>query len=132
VQGLALLCSGYPNLPAEDGINAIRRILPRCWFELGTTDEGVKALRQYRRDWDDVRKVFLMRAVHDWTSHPTDAFRYMAVGLNDMISSNRQRNLPKRDLAWIVGILLSLSLPGIMPKWDSHREPSFSTATTTA
>jgi phage terminase large subunit len=97
-----LVCSVVPKLPVEDGINAIRRVLPRCWFELGTTDEGVKALRQYGREWDDIRKVFIARPLHDWTSHPTDAFRYLSIGLSDLISTNRHRNVPQRDMAWVV------------------------------
>jgi adenine/guanine phosphoribosyltransferase-like PRPP-binding protein len=44
---------------------------PRC-------EEGVTALEQYRREWDDEKKAFRASAVHDWTSHYADAFRYLA------------------------------------------------------
>lgn len=50
----------------EDSINAVRRILPRCAFDRDRCAEGIKALRQYRREWDDVRKVFVERPLHDW------------------------------------------------------------------
>ena len=35
----------------------------------------------FRSGWDEERKLFGERPLHDWTSHPADAFRYLAVGL---------------------------------------------------
>ena len=70
-----------PDLVAQmgkqDGINAVRKTLPRCVFHT-RTEEGIAALEQYRREWDDERKTFKASEVHDWTSHPADAFRYLA------------------------------------------------------
>lgn len=54
------------KLSVEDGINAVRKILPRCWFDKDKCAEGIKALRQYRREWDERRKVFYERPLHDW------------------------------------------------------------------
>jgi hypothetical protein len=63
----------------EDGINAVHLLLPRCWFDERRCALGVRALEQYRAEWDDRRKVFQARPRHDWTSHAADAFRYLAV-----------------------------------------------------
>ena len=62
-----------------DGINAARRTLPLCVFHPRTLDTGFAALEQYRREWDDEKKAFRESFVHDWTSHPADAFRYMSM-----------------------------------------------------
>lgn len=62
----------------EDGINSVRSILSRCWFDKGKCSRGVEALRQYRQDWDDKLKAFKGRPLHDWCSHGSDAFRYGA------------------------------------------------------
>lgn len=62
----------------EDGINSVRSILSRCWFDKTRCARGVEALRQYRQDWDDKLKAFKGRPLHDWTSHGSDAFRYGA------------------------------------------------------
>ncbi|MBY0431999.1 MAG: PBSX family phage terminase large subunit, partial [Rhodospirillales bacterium] len=43
--------------------------------------------RQYRKAWDDKRKVFHDRPLHDWASHPADAFRYLALGLPEVNSN---------------------------------------------
>jgi hypothetical protein len=65
----------------EDGINAAKMLLPRCWFDATKCKDGIEALRQYRTEWDDKKKVFSTIPRHDWASHPADAFRYLAMGL---------------------------------------------------
>jgi len=68
-----------PMVSVEDGINAARRTLPLCVFHPRTDETGLSAMEQYRREWDDDKKAFRASAVHDWTSHPADAFRYLAL-----------------------------------------------------
>jgi hypothetical protein len=68
-----------PMATLDDGINAVRRVLPLSVFHPRTEEGGISALEQYRREWDDERKCFKPSAVHDWTSHPADAFRYLAM-----------------------------------------------------
>lgn len=69
-----------PQLQVDDGIQAVRSMLNRCWFDEDKCEQGVEALRQYRREYDDVHKVWKGRPLHDWTSHCADAMRYLAVG----------------------------------------------------
>jgi phage terminase large subunit len=72
-----------PRVSPEDGINAARLLLPRCWFDAHKCRDGLKALRQYRRQYNEDRKVFSDKPYHDWTSHAADAFRYLAMGIKD-------------------------------------------------
>jgi hypothetical protein len=65
----------------EDGIEAARNMIPRCWIDAGKCARGLDALRLYRPEFDARREVFSARPVHDWTSHAADAFRYLARGL---------------------------------------------------
>lgn len=67
----------------EDGINAVRKILPRCWFDAERCKVGLEALRLYRKEWDDKTQTFRQRPLHDWTSHAADAMRYLALSLRD-------------------------------------------------
>ena len=69
------------KLTVADGVQAVRRLLPTCWFDAAACERGVDALRQYRRIWNDKLKMFNNSPHHDWTSHGADAFRYAAVGL---------------------------------------------------
>lgn len=62
----------------EEGINAVRNILPRALFDEVKCERGIECLKQYRREWDDKTKTFKLRPLHDWTSHGADAMRYMA------------------------------------------------------
>ena len=68
-----------PLASLDDGINAVRRVLPLCVFHPRCEEGGISALEQYRREWDDDKKAFRASAVHDWTSHPADAFRYLSM-----------------------------------------------------
>jgi len=78
MQMLGLKPALVPLATLDDGINAVRRTLPLCLFHPRTEQGGISALEQYRREWDDDKKCFKPIAVHDWTSHPSDSFRYLA------------------------------------------------------
>jgi len=88
-QSLGLRTSIVPKLSIEDGINAVRMILSRCWWDHEKTKHGLDALRQYR--WATTEKGELKnKPVHDWTSHSADAFRYFAVGNNQSSEWNTE------------------------------------------
>lgn len=72
------------NLSKLDGINAVRRTLPRCVFHTRCEESGIPALEQYRREWDDERKTFKANEIHDWSSHASDAFRYLAIAWREI------------------------------------------------
>jgi phage terminase large subunit len=70
-----------PQLGVDDGIQAVRAMLPRCWFDAEKCARGIEALRNYRRAFDISLGYFRPTPVHDWSSHGADAFRYLAIGL---------------------------------------------------
>ena len=88
-----------PSIPIEDGINAVRMIMPRCWFNKSLTADGIKALRGYRREFDEVRGVFKTRPLHNWASHYADAFRYFAVSYKDKAAKRKINKYPKISIA---------------------------------
>ena len=69
-----------PKLNVDDGIQAVRSMLDRCWFDEKKCNRGIEALRQYQRDFDEKGRTWRGRPRHDWTSHGADAMRYLAVG----------------------------------------------------
>jgi hypothetical protein len=89
-----------PRMGLDDGIQAVRRLLPRCWFNVPKVQTGLNCLRNYRRDYDEKRKIFYERPLHDWSSHGSDSFRYLALGLDEGHStwSKPINQMPK----WIV------------------------------
>jgi phage terminase large subunit len=66
----------------EDGINAVRMLLPRCWFDHAKCARGLDALKLYRAEYDDKLQALRPHPVHDWTSHAADSFRYLAMTLD--------------------------------------------------
>lgn len=72
-----------PRTSIADGINAVRELLPRCYFDEEKTQRGRDGLTSYRKEWDDEKRVFKDTPLHDWASNPSDSFRYLAVGLRD-------------------------------------------------
>ncbi len=81
-QSLGLVTSIVPKMSIEDGINATRMTLGRCWFDYEKTKDGLDALRQYRWAVTDKGET-KNRPQHDWTSHSADAFRYVCTGLQE-------------------------------------------------
>jgi phage terminase large subunit len=73
-----------PEHKRADGINAVRRLLGKCLFDEERTRQGLECLRQYRREWDDDKKVFHETPDHDWSSHGADAFRYLAMAWHEL------------------------------------------------
>lgn len=78
MQQLGLKPEVVPQAGLMDGINATRRTIPRCVFH-PRTEDGISALEQYRREWDDDKKIFKANPLHDHNSHLADAFRYLAM-----------------------------------------------------
>ncbi|HEY7664201.1 MAG TPA: hypothetical protein VH934_13875 [Xanthobacteraceae bacterium] len=66
----------------EDGINAVRIFIPKCWFDEKKCARGIDALKLYRAAYDDKLQVLGASPVHDWASHAADSFRYLALTLD--------------------------------------------------
>lgn len=86
-----------PKLSVDEGIQAARLFMRKCWFDAVRCRQGVEALKQYRREYDEKLKAFKQRPLHDWCSHAADAFRYLAVGIDKATPNKMQKplNLPK-------------------------------------
>ena len=80
-----------PKLPFNDGIEAVRSIMGRCWFDKEKTTGGgdmnkkslFDALRAYRKEWDDRLGRYKDSPLKDWTSDPVDSFRMLAIGIQE-------------------------------------------------
>jgi hypothetical protein len=90
-----------PRQSVADGINAARMLLPRCWFDRkkcsgqNTQEDGLKALQNYQRKYDNKNKAFLDKPLHDWASNGADAFRYLALGFRSNSDKMKFSTLPR-------------------------------------
>ena len=98
LEGLGVRVTVCPNIPVADGIQAVRMLLPTCWFDKAKCKEGIEALRMYRRDYDEKRQEFRQAPLHDWTSHYADSFRYFAVGHQEKTTAP----VVRRQTKWVV------------------------------
>lgn len=83
LQGLGINAIVVPLQRVEDGINAVRMLLPRCYWDAEKCAQGLKALQSYRREWAPKLGTWRSTPRHDQWSHGADAFRYLAVGLKE-------------------------------------------------
>ena len=83
-----------PKLSVADGIEAVRNILNKCWFDADRCNRGIEALRQYKKSWNEKTRSYSSTPDHDWTSHAADAFRYLAVSMKE--KRNRGFQLQRR------------------------------------
>lgn len=90
-----------PKLVADlgklDGINAARLTLKTAVFHPRCEEFGISALEQYRREWDDERKMFAANEVRDWTTHLADAFRYLSIAWREVkpvITPPKRKQMP--------------------------------------
>jgi hypothetical protein len=74
-----------PSLSMQDGIQATRMMMPRAWFDKERCYDGIEALKQYQREWDDDKKMFRDKPRHDWTSHAADSMRYAAINWKEEV-----------------------------------------------
>jgi len=65
----------------EDGIEAVRSTLGRVWIDQSNCAGLIKALENYRKEYDAKRKVYKDMPLHDWSSHYCDSFRYLVLSL---------------------------------------------------
>lgn len=73
------------NKPRIDGIECVWRIFHKLRIHKTNCELGIRALNEYRKEWDENRKCYKNDARHDWTSHAADAFRYFALIWTDSI-----------------------------------------------
>lgn len=109
-----------PRAPIEDGINAGRLLLAQTWADAERCKRGLEALRQYRREWDDVGKVLRPKPKHDWTSHAADAFRYLAVGLPSIHNDVGPRRAPETMQSYDPLSYIQPASVETMSTWNPH------------
>ena len=72
----------------EDGIEAVRNFLPKCWFNQVPTKPGVNALKSYTKKFNEAKDCYENRPEHNWASHAADSFRTLVWG-------QKRNNKPK-------------------------------------
>lgn len=72
------------NHKVDDGISATRLAFNKMWFDEIKCGQGIEAISQYQREWDDNKGQFKEKPLHNWASHCADALRYSVMGKTQM------------------------------------------------
>lgn len=113
-----------PSLSIQDGIQAARSVLGRCFFdarcgqdpETGAPSSisGIEALRQYQREYDEDKKAFRTTPLHNWASHYADGFRMLAVAeKRKIVETIEKKEEPK---------FKSVHTMTLNELWEAHEE----------
>lgn len=79
-----------------DGIEMVRSTLPKCWIDSQKCAPLIKALENYRQEYDAKHKVYKSQPLHNWASHAADAMRYLCVSLPKTRDGITPEELDKR------------------------------------
>jgi phage terminase large subunit len=85
-----------PNIPIEDGIEAARTTFNKLWIDESKCKQLIKALENYRQEYDVKRKVYKANPLHDWSSNYADSFRYLALNIPRCADGTSPEELDKR------------------------------------
>lgn len=102
LRGLGLNTKVIPRLSVEDGIEAVRQILRRCWFDAAGCNALLLALRQYRREENRLTGQLKDRPYHGPESHYADAFRMLALAVKNPQAKPTQSRVA-RPASWMAG-----------------------------
>ena len=92
-----------PDLSREDGIDAARLLLGRCWVDAEKCAKGLEALRHYKKSFNERLQEYGSTHVHNWAEHGASAFRYLAVSHKLPRDKKQQRytvSAPSGPYSW--------------------------------
>lgn len=94
-----------PQTKVLDRVNAARKVIQSCRFAAAPCAEGLEALCAWQFTYDEELKDFTKEPLHNWASHPGDAFSYGA-----LVMAEREVQKPK-PVEQIRGMVMNY--PGI-------------------
>ncbi|OGQ00024.1 MAG: hypothetical protein A2Z40_03150 [Deltaproteobacteria bacterium RBG_19FT_COMBO_60_16] len=77
------------GLDADD-IQAVRSAIGKSLFHEPRIKHGLNSLKSYQREYDDEKRTFVHRPLHNWAEHATSAFRMGVKGIRDYRGVNVQ------------------------------------------
>jgi len=89
-----------PQASVHDGINAVRTIFHKCYFDAEKCADGLAGLRRYQWGPATALNVARRTPLHDNASHPSDALRTMAMWINEPTKSAPAPREPRVIGVW--------------------------------
>lgn len=92
-----------PDLTIIDGIEAVRSTLNKMWFDENNCEALIRAIENYRQEYDSKRKVYKTLPLHNVYSHAADALRYLCISLPKTKDDLSPEELDKRYRETVYG-----------------------------
>jgi phage terminase large subunit len=109
-----------PDLLIEDGIEAVRSAFSKIWIDETNCATLLKALENYRQEFDVKKKIYKSQPLHDWSSHFADCMRYLCISLSKTADGMSPQEIDKRYAEALYGNS-QVNLPSIfrddLPQW---------------
>jgi hypothetical protein len=70
------------------GIECLRNSLPRFFFDQQKCEKGIKAIENFRKEWNEKLGCYRERSHHDWASHGSKALIYAAEAIQRISGGN--------------------------------------------
>ena len=93
------------QIGVQDGIDAGRALFSKLWVDAEKCKDWLKLIPQYTKEWDEDKKMFKDKPLHDWTSHGADEYRYAAIAIDEMFPGLKfahtyyaQSSMPRNNL----------------------------------
>lgn len=108
-----------PQSKKADQISAAREIIDRCEFHKTECEAGLDGLTAWEFEYNDELGVFSREPLHNWASHPSDAFAYGCQVMQEAVKPDR----PETPEEWVKRVIKK---PTLNELWDdtvgtSHR-----------
>lgn len=71
---------------------SLRKVLPHCWFNSVACADGIQAVMAYHYEYDEDRKIFKDKPVHDWSSHASTALELLGSVWGNKVTTVKDLN----------------------------------------
>jgi len=88
-----------PPSKKGDQISAARTVIKRCEFNKTRCDEGLDGLLAWEFEWNDDNNVFSREPLHNWASHPGDAYAYGSQVMQEHVVETKEKAQARQFMA---------------------------------
>jgi phage terminase large subunit len=81
-----------------DQISAARTVIDKCEFHVDLCEDGIDGLAAWEFEYNEENQVFSREPLHNWASHPSDAFAYGCQVMQMEVAPVKEEDKPIRGL----------------------------------
>jgi phage terminase large subunit len=91
-----------PNVSVDAGIEKGKALLKEAYIDAVKTKNGIHAMNHYHYEYDEARQCFKANPYDDWSADASDAWRYLAVALDQRPAGVQSYQPVTKPMTWNV------------------------------